>query len=92
VVSGAYELLHSPAYKSLRWPQGLLGQPKTGCKFLTASNLVQKNIHLHHANIITSCADLQSEISPALCNKKCCSEHLTLFAHVEGLGMRLVPN
>ena len=34
--------------------------------------------------------DLKSEISPAPCDKKCCSEHQTLFACVEGLGTRLI--
>ena len=33
--------------------------------------------------------DLKSEVGPAPCDKKCCSEHQTLFTCAEGLGMRL---
>jgi len=33
--------------------------------------------------------DLKSEIGHAPCDKKCYSEHQTLFACVEGMGMRL---
>jgi len=33
--------------------------------------------------------DLKSEIGPTPCDKKCCSEHQTLFARVEGLVTRL---
>ena len=36
--------------------------------------------------------DLKSEISPAPCDKKCCSEHQTLFTCAEGLGIRLLQN
>jgi len=34
--------------------------------------------------------DLKSEIGPTPCDKKCCSEHQTLFTRVECLGMRLI--
>ena len=52
-------------------------------------------IWLHHANIHCTyifcdlIGDLKSEIGLALCDKKCCSEHQTLFACAEGLGRRL---
>ena len=36
--------------------------------------------------------DLKFEIGPAPCDKKCCSEHQTLFARAEGLGTRSVPS
>ena len=35
---------------------------------------------------------LKTEVSPAPCDKKCCSTHQTLFTHAEGLGMRLHPS
>jgi len=32
---------------------------------------------------------LKSKIGPTPCDKQCCSEHQTLFAHAEGLGTGL---
>jgi len=45
---------------------------------------------LHHTSIIKSSVKSQSEIGPAPCDKKCCSEHQTFFACAEGLGTRLI--
>ena len=67
-------------------------------QFFTTSNSVQNTIiwslasckcNYVFCNLIVN---LKSEISPAPCNKKCCSEHQTLFALVESLGTRLGCN
>ena len=36
--------------------------------------------------LLQSDGDLKSEIGPAPCDKKCCSEHQTLFARARGSG------
>ena len=52
---------------------------------------IRFKIHcLHHTSIIKSSARSRTEIGPAPCDKKCCSEHQTFFACAEGLGTRLI--
>jgi len=92
-----YGLLYSPACKSSRRPQSPLGQLKTGYKtsFLYF-RFDSKYDRLCHAIIIRSSAnyligDLKSEIGPAPCDKKCCSEHQTYFARVRGSGHETKP-
>ena len=86
---GAYGLLHSPAYKSLRWPQWVnwrqvARQVSLPPIWFKMRSLTSCKYNYIFCNLI---GDLKSEIGPAPCDKKCLSEHQTLFACAEGLGM-----
>ena len=79
-----------PGLQKLETAASLLGQRKTGCEVsFHYFRFVSKYDHLHHAIIIRSSnliGDLKSEIGPASCDKKCCSEHQTPFARARGCG------
>ena len=52
-----YGLLHSPVFKSSRWPQSVLGQPRTGWKTsFHYFRFISKYDRLRHAIIIRSSA------------------------------------
>ena len=82
------QCIQTTTYKSSRWPQSLLGQLKTGCK--TSFHYLQFTSCIYNYVFCNLICDLKSEISPALCDNKCCSENQTFFVRVESPGTRLV--
>ena len=69
-------------FTKTRDSHSLLGQLKTDCETT-----------FHYLQIGSKYGRFMQiyRISPTPCDKKCCSEHQTLFMRLEGLGTRLPP-
>jgi len=83
-------------YKSLRWPQSLLGQPKIGCETSFTISKIQSLMSCKYNSVFCDdvIGDLTTQIGPASCDKKCCRDYIWSLAVCKygdgnGLGMRL---
>ena len=72
------------------WKQQAMGQVFT--TFNSIQSTIAYVMQLFLSLLQCVIGDLKSEIGPALCDKKFCSEYQTPFTRTEGLGTRLYVN